>query len=561
MADPFGFNVAPGTSAESLALRRKMALELMSAGSSGEPIRSPWQGVNRIAQGITGGYDAYLSDQADKQRRADSLKLMSGLFGLGGEDATMPTPSSPAGGSRAAASGDWSSAISGIESGGRYDELGPVTKSGDRAYGKYQVMGANVGPWTKEVLGKEMKPQDFLASPDAQEAVFKGKFGQYAQKYGPEGAARAWFAGEGGMNDMGRKDQLGTSVADYAGKFNAATGGQPGELPPTSKNPRRMLRQAVALAANPDTAHLGNALLLKYLTENSDTTDTKEYALARQQGYKGSFLEYQKELKSASSRQGKIPVPMYDKEGNIVYGTIGAEGQWEPLKTPEGEYRAAPKATTKTIGGESVTVDAFGNVLSRQPIDLAKKEAEEAKGKIAGAAETTIPGVKSSVENAFETIGQLRNHPGLDAATGLTGVLPKNYIPGTDAYNFNELNKQAAAQSFMAARESLKGAGQVTDFEGAKGEAAIANLQRFQSKEQYLNQLSRLEKMMRSSYENLQEKARMGGQSGGRPIEQPAPKEVGPSPLSEARDAIARGAPRDAVIKRLQEKGIDPSGL
>lgn len=32
-------------------------------------------------------------------------------------------------------------------------------------------------------------------------------------------------------------------------------------------------------------------------------------------------------------------------------------------------------------------------------------------------------------------------------------------------------------------------------------------------------------------------------------------------PLSMARDAIAKGAPRDAVIQRLQQNGIDPSGL
>lgn len=32
-------------------------------------------------------------------------------------------------------------------------------------------------------------------------------------------------------------------------------------------------------------------------------------------------------------------------------------------------------------------------------------------------------------------------------------------------------------------------------------------------------------------------------------------------PLSSARDAIARGAPRDAVIKRLQENGYDATGL
>lgn len=119
---------------------------------------------------------------------------------------------------------DYGGAIAGIESGGNYRALGPVTRTGDRAYGKYQVMGANVGPWTKEVLGTELKPHEFLMRPDVQDAVFQTKFGQYAQKYGPEGASRAWFAGEKGMNDFGRKDQLGTTVADYSQKFTNALG-------------------------------------------------------------------------------------------------------------------------------------------------------------------------------------------------------------------------------------------------------------------------------------------------------------------------------------------------
>ena len=95
------------------------------------------------------------------------------------------------------------------------------TRTGDRAYGRYQVMGANVGPWSAEVFGQPLTPEQFLQSPQAQDAVFEHKFGQYAQKYGPEGAARAWFAGEGGMNDMGRRDQLGTSVAEYSRRFQA----------------------------------------------------------------------------------------------------------------------------------------------------------------------------------------------------------------------------------------------------------------------------------------------------------------------------------------------------
>lgn len=119
---------------------------------------------------------------------------------------------------------DYSNAISSIESGGNYRAIGPKTRTGDRAVGKYQVMGQNVGPWTEEILGERMTPLQFAANPEAQDAVFKAKFGSYVNKYGPDGAARAWFAGEGGMNDPTRKDILGTSVADYSRKFNAATG-------------------------------------------------------------------------------------------------------------------------------------------------------------------------------------------------------------------------------------------------------------------------------------------------------------------------------------------------
>ena len=87
-------------------------------------------------------------------------------------------------------------AISGVESGGNYGALGPSTRDGDRAYGKYQVMGKNVGPWTQEVLGVPMSAKDFLASPEAQEVVFKAKAGQLWQKYGNAAdVASVWHSG------------------------------------------------------------------------------------------------------------------------------------------------------------------------------------------------------------------------------------------------------------------------------------------------------------------------------------------------------------------------------
>ena len=117
-------------------------------------------------------------------------------------------------------------AIANIESrgSGGYAALGPKLKSGDRAYGRYQVMGSNIPQWTKAALGKALTPEEFLKDQAAQDAVFDHRFGLYVQKYGPEKAARAWFGGEGSINKPGRQDVLGTDVATYGKKFMQGLG-------------------------------------------------------------------------------------------------------------------------------------------------------------------------------------------------------------------------------------------------------------------------------------------------------------------------------------------------
>lgn len=120
----------------------------------------------------------------------------------------------------------YAGAIKSIESGGNYGALGPVTKNGDRAYGAYQVMGANIPSWSKEATGKSMTASEFLTDKGAQDAVFNNKFGSYANKYGSSGAAQAWFGGPGsvGKGGMGT-DILGTSGTEYVDKFNKSLGG------------------------------------------------------------------------------------------------------------------------------------------------------------------------------------------------------------------------------------------------------------------------------------------------------------------------------------------------
>lgn len=157
-----------------------------------------------------------------------------------------------------------SQAIAGIESGGAknpYTLLGATTRSGDRAYGKYQIMGANVPEWSQAALGQPLTPQQFLASPDAQEAVFKHRFGQYTDKYGEEGAARAWYGGEGGMKNLNATDvhgrlTVGSYGRDYLNRLNAGRDRMAATLQQRSEVPQSNPTQ---VAGGPDSSGTSDA--------------------------------------------------------------------------------------------------------------------------------------------------------------------------------------------------------------------------------------------------------------------------------------------------------------
>jgi len=260
--------------------KRRFAEQMLQMGADASPIQHPLQGAARLAQALVGGWMANKADSEEKDAReqlsqkiADAGKIVDPQERIAAYTAIDPQIGMRAGSQfaveqakikaqnerlGAAADGFGSSyglppqggqiqraplpapgqdpaanAIAGIESGGRYDAVGPVAnKQGNRAYGKYQVLDTNIGPWTQEVLGRPMTPQEFLANPQAQDAVFKAKFGQYQQQYGPEGAARAWFAGEGGMNNPNAADVNGMTVQRYGQKFAQAMPPQPGQAQP-----------------------------------------------------------------------------------------------------------------------------------------------------------------------------------------------------------------------------------------------------------------------------------------------------------------------------------------
>lgn len=129
-----------------------------------------------------------------------------------------PANSNTASGGGASAYRDAIAAIESRGSGG-YAALGPITANGDRAFGRYQVMGNNIGPWSKEALGRSISSSEFMSNPQLQDQIFDKKFGGYVSKFGERGAAQAWFGGPGSVGKNSKTDMLGTSIGSYGDKF------------------------------------------------------------------------------------------------------------------------------------------------------------------------------------------------------------------------------------------------------------------------------------------------------------------------------------------------------
>ena len=106
------------------------------------------------------------------------------------------------------------------ESSGNYKALGPVINSGmytgDRAYGKYQIMGKNVPEWSQKYLGKKLTAEQLYQDEKLQDELMKKRAQELYSKYGNwEDVASVHFTGQPLKKAGNVKDQLGTTAPKY----------------------------------------------------------------------------------------------------------------------------------------------------------------------------------------------------------------------------------------------------------------------------------------------------------------------------------------------------------
>lgn len=568
-------------------------------------------------------------EQGEAQRRRNLL-LEAGALAAASPAMSAPTVAPAAAGGMNA----YSSAISSIESGGRYDAIGPATRSGDRAYGKYQVMGANIPAWTRKHLGRELTPQQFLADKDAQEKVFAGEFGGYVQKYGnPQDAASMWFSGRPAAQGAGRNDGY-TSQPEYLRRFNAALGGggtpapvqtvqarpldpdaplrnasnallRGGELQAGLGLQNQLFERSEKARAQADARRKEGEALFGELALRADTPEkwARAVEMARQGGLPVAGLEDFSAREFVIARAGKqmdymsagkrvfnkttgqyVPVdpnapadvdspdfsknPVYgvDAQGNTVILQLNDAGGAGLTKLPEGvrvgKDPVRIDAGTETVLLDPVTRQRIGSI----PKNVAGEAAQKKTGE--GIAERNLnqPEAQLKVETAVANLDALRDEvrklksmPGLSSATGAwQSRLPNVWQSTADAdSSINNIKGKAATSALQAMRDASRtggAVGNVTEKEWPILESMIGNLDRSQGDKLFVERLNELEKYTEDAKARIiSAHQRAYGPSG----------QAGPSngALDDARAAISRGAPRDAVIQRLRENGIDPSGL
>lgn len=236
---------------------------------------------------------------------------------------------------------------------GAYTMLGPVITSGslkgDRAYGKYQIMGSNIGPWSQAALGRALTPQEFLANPQAQDAVFNHRFGMYVDKYGPEKAARAWLGGEGNINNPNVADQNGTTVASYGQRFMRNIGGAAGTQPTLYADNRGSVGVAGQLRGTPKGALTPyQQMTMQRQAERDAVTDARDARRdARQEQAANDAREAKniaQQIKNdeATARVNEARQSANDLVSNVDsllrspgFKDLGTTGGWAVLKTPD----------------------------------------------------------------------------------------------------------------------------------------------------------------------------------------------------------------------------------
>jgi GH24 family phage-related lysozyme (muramidase) len=511
--------IRPGTSADQLAEQRQAAIAMLNEASSTKPVQHWTQILGQMAKGGLSGYEIGEAQREGRRAQDEAGGLFSQAFASLGGSSRVPgadvapeasaavAPSSPARGAAGAA--------------GRQDQMPPTSDAFDMVrkeegfapVAKWDVRQHSGGYGSKSAPGEQFD---------------QAKAEQYLQRDG--GPVLNWVnANAPSANDLQKRAlvsfgyNLGVDdleklkpdiqrgdwnrVGERMMSFNQAATGPGGALQPMDALTRRRGREAAMIRG-------GGAGGSPVSIAAPETDDERQNALIQQ---------------------------LYRNE------------QTRPIATALFSAKLAKDKDKKrhVVGPNASLVDDNGGLLYRGPEeDATAKARQQAIGKGQGEARLALP---AAVSRAGETVGileKLRAHPGLDAGTGATSLIASR-VPGSDAYDFEQLRQQAQGTAFLTAIGEMRGTGAISNVEGEAATQAVGRMKSAQSKEAFLEALGDYERVVRTGVINTYRNAGMEippELMAARPAPGGAPS-AAPGAPSSAPGSAAAARPASGAIK------------
>jgi len=410
-----------------------------------------------------------------------------------------------------------------------------------------EILGAN--PELQDV-GRQRRLADLLMAQGMQQPQGQMISGQYvapsfAQQLNPLANIIAGQA-------IGKRSDI--EQADLARKLRELGGQEVKDIMETYKKDPNLALQKASVARTPQAKAL--AAQLSKATILEPTTLQREYQAVVAQGYKGSLNDFKNQLTEAQ----KASI-LNDQEGRrIDRARLNLSAQEQAFNTgmpmggvgvsqgvPQTAPQAPAQAPLQTINYGSPILAAGQQVAPQQsampqqtaspnqpPKFNSKAEqdvwvaTQKEKGKLQAEAQAALPTALNTVNSGLKAIegmigdttvdakgnlvyGKVPPHPGFKTAVGVTGISggfgAAGYIPGTDTTDFKQRFKQIEGKSFLAAIDSLRGTGQITEVEGAKATAAINRMSLAQSEKEFVEAANELKDVMAKGYQTAQQKA------------------------------------------------------
>lgn len=243
------------------------------------------------------------------------------------------------------------------------------------------------------------------------------------------------------------------------------------------------------------------------------------------------------------------PPPKASKGNSFDFGSIVVQSEEDFARLPESQkqlLRNMKQGVQYTPQAAAEFVENFNTRLLEQSTPQAQAQAKKAQLEAAKAqAEVNDLAAKkqaaaSEIGNMRSMLGELKNHEGMSASIGAKGAeylfgIKKEPIAGTKAADFYSLLEQVQGGTFMQAFNNLKGAGQITEQEGAKATAAIARLNPRQSEEGFNKALMDFDGVLAQAQARSQATAPQQAQS---PATQAAPQTAPAQPQMPATRVI-----------------------